>query len=194
MQTVDAHGWKGTHRRAPRDMEGLSFCALSPINGSEETLQMKKRLGERVRLVLVLLWIIPSVLVFLGVSMAMLREPDFPFGIGLIETQGIQGLWAATPMGLLGATAVVLLSLRRRLGAKLLIFYCMVWVVSLLGGLLKDWYEARFTPQYCAAEELLAVALVTGAMVLCFVLVIFWAWHQTFGEPPDTGSDEVDNG
>ncbi len=152
---------------------------------------MDKRVADRIRLVLVLLWIVPSVLVFFGVSIAMVRDPEWSFGIGLIETTGIEGLWATVPMGSLGAAAVALLFFRRRLGAKLLVAYSLIWTVSLLGGLLRDWYQAGFqSPPGTSPGDWRTEVLVIGGMALFFVLVIFWAWNQSCrrqASPPEAG-------
>lgn len=140
---------------------------------------MSKLFGPRVRLGLVLAWTIPSVILLLGVSIAMLRDPRFPFGLGLIQTRGPRGLWAAAPPGLLGVTAVALLFWRRQLGARLLFLYCLFWIVCLGGGVVKDWHDIvpQNPPSESIANWLPAMLIVVG-MVIGFLLVGRWAWGQ----------------
>ncbi len=149
---------------------------------------MKRLFSERLRFALVLLWVIPSVLLFLAVSIAMLRDPRFPFGLGLIQTKGPEGLWATVPVGLCGLAALLaLLSRRRRLGARLLLVYSLFWVVTLTGGLVKGWHDARVEgPLNVSITDSLPAALVIAGMILGFALVALWSRRQAFPGPSST--------
>lgn len=133
-------------------------------------------------LILVLLWTTPSVCLILWASVAMLREPDWPFGLGFIQTTGPNGLWVTVPLGLCGLLGLVLLFRRRKLGAGLLLVYCLFWVVTLFGGFLKDWHVVQTEgPLNASIVNDLYATLIIAGIILGFTLVGLWSWHEAKG-------------
>jgi hypothetical protein len=97
---------------------------------------MKRRIS--LGTLLAFLWIIVTMFFFLGLSVAVFRNPRFPLALGMIRTTGRAGLWI-TFVPAVVALAGLLASTWRGLSAVLLAAYCAFWSVVILSGLPYVW-------------------------------------------------------
>jgi hypothetical protein len=134
-----------------------------------------KNWASRTLTVLVYSWMIPSVLFLLFVSVLIVRQPGFPLVLGLVETKGLTGLWATMLPGVAGLAALILLLRHRPVGGKLLVLYCLFWLVSLGGECLVDWAKRQMTFSGWLSDDALVFVLLAP-----FLLSALWAWRRAF--------------
>lgn len=75
---------------------------------------------------------------FLGLSVAVLRNPRFPLALGIIRTTGRTGLWI-TLLPAMVALVGLIARTRKKFSAVLLAAYCAFWSVVILSGLPFVW-------------------------------------------------------
>jgi hypothetical protein len=158
--------------------DAATWCAAGhrrpTVLGARFTMEVHmKTWASRTLSVLVYLWTIPSVLFLLFVSLLIMREPGFPLILGLVETKGLMGLWATLIPGMVGLAAMILLLRHRPVGAKLLILYCLFWLISLGGECLVDWAQRQMTFSGWLHDDALVFVLLAP-----FLLSALWAWRR----------------
>ncbi len=63
-----------------------------------------------------------------------------------------------------------------------MLVYCLFWVATLTGGLVKDWHYARVEgPLSVSITNFPPATLVIAGIILGFVLVALWSWQQAYG-------------
>ena len=137
---------------------------------------------DRFLLAFAVLWTIFTV-VWLGVITAMiLREPAFQLGLGLIRTRGLAGLWVTVPSILLGIAGLILLKTRRTIGTRLLLFYSVVWTLTLVPGMLSELPAiVRHPLAYCASGTCIPWGIKVSITV-AFALSAFWYARRAYAQ------------
>jgi hypothetical protein len=124
------------------------------------------------------LWTGFTAMVTLLTSWFAVRESEFNLGLGLLQVRGRAALWITLPVGLCGIGAIVLLSMRRRAGGKLLVLYSLFFVVCIGGDLIKDLASAGSAdriPDDWPTAQLAVLVTVAG-----FLVSALWGWTRGF--------------
>ena len=137
---------------------------------------------DRFLLAFAVLWTIFTV-VWLGVITAMIvREPAFQLGLGLIRTRGLAGLWVTVPSILLGIAGLILLKTRRTIGTRLLLFYSVVWTLTLVPGMLSELPAiVRHPLAYCASGTC-TPWVIKVSITVAFALSAFWYARRAYAQ------------
>jgi hypothetical protein len=137
-------------------------------------------LKDRVFLALAALWTIFTVVTFGVISTLMFREPGFPLGLGWIRTRGLAGLWIMVPSILLGVTGLILLTTRRTIGARVLLFYSSLWSLILLPPMLAEMPTIVRHPLAYCANGTCTPWVITASITVAFVLSTIWYARQSY--------------
>jgi hypothetical protein len=128
----------------------------------------------------VLLWTAFTVVFLAVISILIVREPNFPLGITFVDTRGLAGLWITVPSFLLGLFGLLLLLFRRATGAKWLHLYSAFWTASSFYGAVEKFRTVIHQPLAVCLTGMCATLPVTLAILLAFVLCVFWFWRQSY--------------
>lgn len=143
---------------------------------------MATRIGLFLFRLVVSLWTLFTVVFLAVISVLIVREPEFPLGITFVQTRGLPGLWITVPSFLLGAAGLLLLLRRRATGARWLLLYSGFWAVSALYGAVEKLRTVIHQPLAVCLTGMCATLPVTLAILLAFVLCVFWYWRQAFSK------------
>lgn len=130
--------------------------------------------------VLALVWVAGSAMFLLGLSVPIIKQPNFHLNFGLVRTNGPEGLWATLLPGVVGLAGVLLVRTHRSLGAGLLLVYSAYWTVLLASGIPVVWNaKSSFCLNglgVCITIPWVGRATVTG-LVAAFALTSLWSWR-----------------
>ncbi|MBZ5720525.1 MAG: hypothetical protein LAO03_09110 [Acidobacteriia bacterium] len=138
------------------------------------------RISERVSTVLVLLWIVPGIVFLLSTAVAVVRQPGFHVGLGLIQAMGSAALLATLVPALWGTAALIFLFRARVIGARLLIVYCLFWLGDFLGALIYNWRDIARDADVLNGPMPVRIIVSVAIVVFlgCFALCAVWAWRR----------------
>jgi hypothetical protein len=125
------------------------------------------RLSERASTVLVLVWIAPGILFLLSTAVAVVRQPGFHLGLGLIQAMGTTALLVTLILALWGTAAIIFLFRSRVVGARLLLVYCLFWLGDFLGALIYNWRDVVKNPG--AMNGPMPVSMIVSAAIVIFL-------------------------
>lgn len=135
--------------------------------------------GVPVRRGLALGWSWLSVIYLLVISALIVQDAAFSLKLGEISTVGRPGLWITLLPGLIGMTALLLVSVRIGSGGWLLSLYSFFWTAVLVAGLPSIWNaQTSFcTRTLCIRTPWIGRSLLL-ALAGAFVLVAIWSWRE----------------
>ena len=133
------------------------------------------KLRTPITTLLAFFWIFLTILLFLGLSVAVFLTPRFPLAIGVLRTTGRPGLWITLLPSVVGL-AGVLLRQKAKLGAGLLTAYCSFWFLTTLSGLPYVWNAKRSfcIRSFCITTPWLG-RLTVLALATPFLLAAIWS-------------------
>jgi hypothetical protein len=135
-------------------------------------------MGDRICLTLAALWTASTVVSLAVITVVIVKEPAFPLGLGLIRTQGLSGLWITVPSISLGTAGLILLTTRRTIGARVLLFYSFLWSLVLLPGMLSRLPAiVRHPIAYCTSGTC-TPWVIKVAITVAFILSTAWYARQ----------------
>lgn len=139
--------------------------------------------GSLVRRCLALVWSWFSVIYLLVISALIVQDAAFPLRLGKINTVGRTGLWITLVPAVIGIAALLLVSIRIRLGGRLLSIYALFWTAVLGAGLPVVWNaQTSFcTRTFCIRTPWIGRTLLL-ALAGAFVSVAIWSWREARGK------------
>lgn len=140
----------------------------------------------RLQLSLALFWTLISIFFFLGLSVAIFREPGFALNLGFLRATGRAGLWITFVPAAVGLVGVILMLARnKRLGWWFIGGYCIFWALAILSGLPAAWNAKRTfcidVLKFCIVTPWISRIMVLG-LATAFFLVVIWAWKSASSE------------
>lgn len=135
--------------------------------------------GSRTCRVLALIWSATVAIYLVVVSVAIIRDTNFPLNFGTIRTVGRAGLWITLLPGLLGLIAIPLVLMRERLGTWLLGTFSLFWAGVLISALPRIWNAPRTfcMRTFCISTPWISRLLVFGLMTP-FLLAALWSERE----------------
>jgi hypothetical protein len=140
-------------------------------------------LRERVFLILALMWTGFTVVSLAVITAMILKEPEFPLGLGWIRTRGLAGLWITLPSTLLGFAGLILLKTHRPIGSRLLLLYSALWTLALLPGMLAELPTIVRHPLAYCADGTCTPWVITVGITVAFALCGLWYARQAYPQP-----------
>ncbi len=113
----------------------------------------------------------------------ILGDHTFPLGLGWIQTRGWTGLWVTLPSALLAVAGLILLWVRRTIGARLLVGYSGFWGLSLFIGLAQALPAIIQHPlAYCTSGTCTTLPVAIG-LTAAFAVSAAWYWRYVLPQP-----------
>jgi hypothetical protein len=137
-------------------------------------------LKGRVFLALAVFWTIFTVVTLSVITTLMFMEPGFPLGLGWIRTRGLVGLWITLPSILLGVAGLILLTMHRTIGVRVLLSYSFLRTLMLLPGILSELPTIVRHPLAYCANGTCTPWVITASITIAFVLSTIWYARQSF--------------
>ncbi len=137
---------------------------------------------DRFFLAFAALWATFTVVALVVITTLILKEPGFSLGLGLIRTHGLAGLWVTVPSIVLGITGLILLTMRRAIGTRLLLIYSVIWTLTLVPGMLSELPAiVRHPLAYCTSRTCIPW-VIKVAITVAFVLSALWYARQAYAQ------------
>jgi hypothetical protein len=126
-------------------------------------------------------WIAGSAMFLVGISVLIVRQPNFPLSFGIVRTLGIEGLWATLLPAMAALAGLALVRARKTVAGVLVLLYSAYWAILLASGVPVVW---NATSSFCLTGLGLCITVpwigraVVMGLLAAFALTGLWSWRM----------------